>query len=123
MKLALANPKVAPYGLAADRVINNLNIRSNVEGKIVYGQNVGQAYGFVKTGNADLAFVALSQVKDTKKSYWRIPQSFYSPIMQDAILLRPGLTNKAAHDFLSFLSSDEARKIIIKSGYEVPQNG
>jgi molybdate transport system substrate-binding protein len=94
-----------------------------VEGKIVYGQNVGQAYGFVKTGNADLAFVALSQVKDTKKSYWRIPQSSYSPIMQDAILLRHGLTNKAAHNFLNFLSSDEARKIIIKYGYEVPQNG
>lgn len=123
LKLALANPKVAPYGLAADRVINNLNIRSNVEGKIVYGQNVGQAYGFVKTGNADLAFVALSQVIDTKKSYWRIPQSSYSPIMQDAILLRHGLTNKAAHNFLNFLSSDEARKIIIKYGYEVPQNG
>ena len=122
-KLALANPKVAPYGLAADRVINNLNIRSNVEGRTVYGQNVGQVYGFVKTGNADLAFVALSQVKDIKKPYWRIPQIFYSPIMQDAILLRPGLTNKAAHDFLNFLSSDEARKIIIKSGYEVPQNG
>jgi len=122
LKLALANPKVAPYGLAADHVINDLNIRSNVEGKIVFGQNVGQAYGFVKTGNADLAFVALSQVQGTKKSYWRIPQSFYTPIMQDAILLRPGLTNKVAHDFLSFLSSDEARKIIIKSGYEVPQN-
>ena len=61
-------------------------------------------------------------VKDIKKSYWRIPQSFYSLIMQDAILLESGLTNEAAHDFLSFLSSDEARKIIIESGYEVPQN-
>ena len=91
-----------------------------LERRIVRGENVAQALQFVDSGNAELGFIAASQLtaeRRTEGSYWEIPRALYSPIEQQAVLLRDGL---AARDFLEFLGSDEGIEIIIRSGYEVP---
>lgn len=120
--LSIANPKMAVYGAAALEVLKKRGLDTALEPKFVYGENITQAYQFVATGNADLGFVALSQIyKDGKYaegSYWMVPPSDYSPIRQDAVLLVRGKDNPAAVALLAYLKSDAARKVIRAHGYE-----
>jgi len=122
-KLAIANPKLAPYGSAAIEVLNHLGVMSQVKPKIVEGANIAQTFQFVFSENAELGFVALSQVYENGKlkqgSGWRVPASMYSPIKQDAILLNPGRNNPAALALMQYLQSDAAKRVIQNFGYEL----
>jgi molybdate transport system substrate-binding protein len=122
--LSMANPKLAPYGQAAKEALEKMGLWEKHQSRIVLGESITQARQFVATGNAELGFVALSQVQqDGKKpdgSFWMVPQSMYSAIKQDAVLLEKGKENPAAKQFLEFLKSDSAKKIIEKYGYESP---
>ncbi len=120
-KLAIANPKLAPFGQAAIEVLDKLNMTSEVQTKLVFGDNISQTFQFVSSGNADIGFVALSQVWNdgeiTSGAGWLVPQALYSPIRQDAVLLERGQNNPAAIEFLAFLKSNEVQKIIERYGY------
>jgi len=119
-KLAIANPAAAPYGAAAIETLKALKLYDALRGKIVEGESISQAFQFVDTGNAELGFVALSQLaKVSSGSRWMVPQTLYSPILQDAVLLKKGAANEAATAFLAFLKGPEARAIIEKYGYSV----
>lgn len=121
-KLALANPKLAPYGVAAEEVLTALNLKNSTQPKWVMGENISQTYQFVATDNADLGFVALSQIMDngivTKGSSWIIPSELYSPIRQDAVLLKTAQNNDGAKALLKYLHSDTAQHIIYDYGYK-----
>lgn len=117
--LSIANPKTAPYGAAAKEALEKKQLWKLLEPKLVYGESIAQAYQFVATGNADLGFVAYSQIKEAKNgSYWFVPQELYSPLKQDAILLAAGKNKAAAKQFLEFLKGAKARAIIEEFGYE-----
>jgi len=121
-RVAIANPKTAPYGLAAKQVLERLGIWQSVQKKLVRGDSIAQAFQFVATGNAEVGCVAMSQVKAWKEgdgSMWEIPQDYYAPIEQQAVLLKKGSDNEAAKAFLEFLKSDAARAIISGYGYGV----
>lgn len=124
-KLALANPKLAPYGGAAVQVLRNLDLEETTRAKWVQGENIAQTFQFVATGNADLGFVALSQIlrggQVKAGSAWIVPGDLYSPICQDAVLLRRGADSKGAVEFLQFLRGDKARAIIESYGYRFPE--
>jgi molybdate transport system substrate-binding protein len=117
--LAIANPELAPYGLAAKQALSHMDLFKPAETKLIYGQNVGQAYGFLATGNAELGLVALSQMKKTSDIFWRVPENYYAQILQDGILLSRSKDNKSARAFLNYLRSSAAHNIIINSGYQV----
>lgn len=118
--LSVADPKTAPYGAAAMETLEKLGLTEALTPKIVTGENISQALQFVDTANAELGFVALSQVIDKPApQVWRVPAEDYTPILQDAVLLKPGEADPAAAAFLEFLKGDEARAIIEKYGYEV----
>ena len=121
-KLAMANPKLAPYGLAAIETLKALNLLSSLEGKIVQGDSIAQAYQFVVTQNAQLGFVALSQVfldgKISHGSAWIVPSHLHSPIHQDAILLKTAKDNEAAKSLMNFMKSARAKSIIASFGYD-----
>ena len=120
-KLAIADPKLAPYGAAAMEVIQRMGMQSNVTPKIVQGDSIGQTYQFVSTENAQLGFVALSQIsidgRITQGSAWVVPQSLHTPLKQDAVLLKAGKDNAAALALLKYLQSDAAKTIIRGYGY------
>lgn len=117
-RLAIANPETAPYGSAAIETMKALRVHDLVSGRVVQGKNIAQAYQFVATGNAELGFVALSQiVNNTDGSRWLVPQDLHTPIRQDAVLLRKAAGNEAAQAFLAFLKGPEARAIMEKHGY------
>lgn len=119
-KLAIANPKAAPYGAAAVETLNALGLYATLEPKIVQGNNISQAHQFVASGNADLGFVALSQVAlDPSGSRWVVPQDLYAPIYQDAVLLKKGASNPVTSAFLAFQKSPEALAVLKKYGYGV----
>jgi molybdate transport system substrate-binding protein len=121
-KIAIANPKLAPYGSAAIEVLNRMGIMSQVRPKIVEGSNIAQAYQFVFSENASLGFVAMSQVYEDGKlkqgSGWIVPAKMYSPIKQDAILLNSGRNNPAAIALMTYLQSEAAKAVIHKFGYQ-----
>ena len=121
--LAIANPKTAPYGAAAIETLTKLNLLDRVQGKLVQGENIAQAYQFVSTGNAPLGFVALSQVyrdgRFTSGSGWIVPANLHAPIRQDAVILAKGRANPAAQALEAYLQSDKARGIIRSYGYEL----
>jgi molybdate transport system substrate-binding protein len=125
--LALANPKVAPYGAAGIETLKALGVLDAVSPKIVQGDNIAQAYQFVATGNAELGFVALSQVitpmaatdKPAQGAWWVVPGKYYTPILQDAALLKKGEANAAASALLKYLKSDKAKAVIKSYGYEL----
>ena len=122
--LSIADPKTAPYGAAAMEVLGKLGLTEAVAPKIVTGENISQALQFVDTGNAELGFVALSQVIDKPAAQvWRVPADYYSPILQDAVLTKAGDADPAAKAFLEFLRSDEGKVIIEIYGYEVGSAG
>ena len=120
-RLAMANPDLAPYGKAAQEALDILGLSETLSPKIVQGQNIGQAYGLVATGNAELGFVALSAVIQAEPSqkgyYWTVPQSFHRPIKQDAVLLSRAEDNDAAKAFLDYLKSDAGKAVIAAYGY------
>jgi molybdate transport system substrate-binding protein len=119
--IALADPKLAPYGVAAMEVLKSKNLLTKLQPLFVQGENINQTYQFVSTGNAELGFVALSQVIDNGKissgSAWRIPENLYTPLRQDVVLLKKGEGNPAAPALVQFLKSPEATAIISKYGY------
>jgi molybdate transport system substrate-binding protein len=119
-KLSICNPTAAPYGAAAVETMKALNIYDSLQPKLVEGATITQAFQFVETGNAELGFVALSQLTGPQTgSRWLVPQELYSPIRQDAVLLKSGATNEAATSFIAFLRGAEARAIIEKYGYVI----
>jgi molybdate transport system substrate-binding protein len=119
-KLAIADPTAAPYGLAAIQTMQKLKVYDALTPKIVKGSSITQAYQYVATGNAELGFVALSQVvNESGGSRWLVPAADHEPIDQQAILLRTGEKNPAAKAFLTFLKSPAAVAIIKRYGYEV----
>lgn len=119
-KLAVADPKTAPYGVAAVETMRSLGLYDALAPKRVQGSSITQAYQFVQTGAAELGFVALSQVAGIKGgSRWLVPAGLHAPIEQQAVLLRPGAGDVAAQAFLRFLRSPEAKAIIRRYGYEV----
>lgn len=113
-RLSIANPKTAPYGVAAIEVLKKLRVYKSVKDKLVYGENIAQAYQFVATGNVEVGLVALSQVTD-QDNKWIVPQDLYQPIAQDAVLLKD---TPAARSFIEFLKTDPARRIMQKYGYD-----
>nr|WP_315261434.1 molybdate ABC transporter substrate-binding protein [uncultured Limnohabitans sp.] len=120
-KLAIADPKLAPYGMAAMEVIHKLGVQANVVPKLVQGESIGQTYQFVSTENAQLGFVALSQIsvdgRITQGSAWVVSQHLHAPLKQDAVLLNAGKDNAAANALLKYLQGDTAKAIITSYGY------
>jgi molybdate transport system substrate-binding protein len=123
-RLAIANPKLAPYGAAATQTLSALGLREKLRSKIVEGANINQAFQFVASGNAELGFVSMSQVmregRLQRGSAWIVPANLHEPIRQDVILLAKGQENPAAIALLRYLDSKPARDIIRRHGYELP---
>lgn len=119
--IAIANPKLAPYGLAAMQTVEKLGLTAQVQPKTVLGENIGQTYQFAASGNAQLGFVALSQVMEDGKlregSAWIVPASMHEAIRQDAIVLNSAKDNAAAKALMEYLKGDKARAIIKSYGY------
>ncbi len=122
-KVAIANPKTAPYGAAAIEVLTGLKLLEQVEPKFVTGENIAQTFQFVSTGNAELGFVALSQVmkdgKITEGSAWIVPGKLHEKIRQDAVILEKGKGKPAVIALMEYLKGDQARTIIKSFGYEI----
>ena len=120
-KLAIAAPKLAPYGAAAIATMTKLGLLASLEPKLVTGESIAQAFSFVSTGNAELGFVALSQVYEGGKlksgSAWIVPASLHSPIRQEAVLLTKAKDNKAAVALLAFLKTEKAKAVVRSFGY------
>ncbi|MFC3050421.1 molybdate ABC transporter substrate-binding protein [Kordiimonas pumila] len=122
-KIAIGNPLTAPYGAAAVETMKALGIFDKVESKIVQGTNIAQTYQFVHTENADIGFVALSQIAGHRNgSRWIVPENLYSVIVQNAVLLKRGKNNEAAKAFLSFLKGPSALAVKEKYGYGSASN-
>src|SRR6185503_8100397 len=117
-RLSIANPELAPYGAAARETLIALGLWERLMPRLAMGQDIGQAYAFVQTRNAELGFVALAQLeqpdKEIQGSYWIVPESLHEPIAQEAVLLRD---SPAARAFLDFGKGPEAREIIRSYGY------
>jgi molybdate transport system substrate-binding protein len=122
-KLAIANPKTAPYGAAAIEVMDKLGLSASLTPKLVQGESIGQTYNFAFTGNAEIAFVAMSQVLDGGRlksgSMWVVPQNLYAPIQQDAVLLKRGANNEAAVALMKLLKSPNIKELIRSYGYDI----
>ncbi|HEX4197781.1 MAG TPA: molybdate ABC transporter substrate-binding protein [Caulobacteraceae bacterium] len=120
-KLSIADPAAAPYGVAAIQTMKTLGVYDRVQPRIVQGASIAQAFQFVKTGNAELGFVALSQViNEPGGSRWLVPEADHDPIVQQAVLLKTAGDSKAAREFLAFLKSARAGAIIHRFGYATP---
>ena len=121
--LAIANPKVAPYGAAAIEVLERLSLLNAVRPKLVQGENIAQTYQFAASGNAELGFVAVSQImkngKLIKGSAWFVPDNLHAPIRQDAVILANGKGNAAASALMAYLKSDKAKTVIRAYGYDI----
>jgi molybdate transport system substrate-binding protein len=121
--LSIANPKAAPYGLAATQVLAKMNLTQVTQPKLVEGQNITQAFQFISTGNAELGFVALSQIfKDGKVeqgSAWIVPAALHDPIKQDAVILNKGRDSDAAKALMHYLKGPAAAAIIKSYGYQI----
>ena len=122
-RLAMANPKTAPYGVAAMQTLQKLELWEGVQPHIVMGESIGQTMGFIESGNAQLGFVALSQIMDPKikgkGSRWDVPTNLHEPIQQDVILLTKGKDNAGAKALLEFIISPQSKTIIERYGYEL----
>ena len=119
--LALANPRLAPYGLAAQQTLEALGVADKLQEKLVRGENISQTHQFIYSGAAELGFVALAQIIDPEKpeqiagSYWWVPANLYEPIEQQAVLLSD---KKAAQEFMEFVRGENGKRIIRRYGYE-----
>lgn len=121
--VAIAAPRLAPYGAAAVQALGRLGLLAAIEPKFVQGESIGQAFGFVASGNAELGFVALSQVYENGQlksgSGWVVPHDLHSPLRQDAVLLARGKDNPAATALMRYLKTDRVRAMVRAYGYEV----
>ncbi|MBO1254205.1 molybdate ABC transporter substrate-binding protein [Alteromonas sp. 5E99-2] len=121
-KIAIANPKLAPFGVAAQQTIESLELTSQLTPKIVRAENVAQAHQFISTGNAELGFIAMGQVFADNHlvtgSVWVVPSNLYEPIQQSGVLLTAAENNVAARAFMLFLQSNEAKHIIQGFGFK-----
>ncbi len=121
--IAIANPATAPYGRAAYQVLNAMGLWHTLKPRIVQGEDVGQVFQFVASANAQLGFVALAQILNPKnmfsRDYWLVPEEFYDPIVQDMVLLKKAENNSAAHAFVAFMQTAQARSIIQQAGYRI----
>ena len=121
--LAMANPKTAPYGVAAMQTMQKLGTWDSVQSRIVLGENLGQTMGFIESGNAELGFLALSQVLDPKikgkGGRWDVPVHLHEPIQQDVVLLMKGKENPGAKALMEFMRGPDAMAIIERYGYEL----
>ncbi len=122
--LAIANPKLAPYGIAAQETLTSLKLWQQHHKRLVRAENINQAFHYINSGNAELGFVAYSQLKHLNAtsetipgSFWVIPETLYQPIEQQVVLLKE---NPTAHDFLQFIQSQQASRIIQDYGYYLP---
>ena len=119
--LALANPKVSPYGQVAQQILHRLGVWEELKSLLVRGENIGQAFQFVASQNADLGFVALSQILDPKLvrkgKRWDFPDHFYDQLKQDVVILKSGEKNPAVKEFWEYLRSGSAKRIIEQYGY------
>lgn len=122
--IAIANPKLAPYGAAAMQTLDKLGLAQQLQARVVQGENIGQTYQFAASGNAELGFVALSQVyvdgKLTSGSMWQVPGTLYSPIRQDAVVLNKGAGKPAVQALMNYLKGAKARAVIHSYGYDLP---
>ena len=115
LSLAIANPKLAPYGRAAIEVLDKIELHRKNYKKLIIGENVSQVFAFVSSGNVDLGFVALSQaIHQTDGDYWLVPNNYHKPIRQDAVILK---SSKMSHRFIEFIKSEEIRSLIASYGY------
>ena len=122
--LAIANPKLAPYGMAARQALQTLGVYETVHARLIYGENVGQAFAMVASGNAELGLVAHAQLAMREDShFWAVPEDMYEPIKQDLVLLNQGASNPAALAFAAFIRGDFARRIIEQHGYLTQHDG
>jgi len=125
-RLALANPRLAPYGLAAQQTLRALNYDESLKAQLVMGESVGQTFQFVVTGNATLGFVAASQLRNWQEqagkqgSLWAVPSTLHQPIRQAGVLLNRANHNRTAQAFMVYLASPEAQSIIQDQGYRLP---
>ena len=122
-KIAVANPKLAPYGAAAVETMDKLGLAAALTPKLVTGESIGQTYNFIATGNAELGFVALAQVLDGGKmksgSMWVVPAKYHAPIIQDAAILKRAAANPAAKAWMALMRSPNTQDFIRSYGYEV----
>jgi molybdate transport system substrate-binding protein len=122
-KVAYANPKMAPYGTAAAQVMDKLALHAALNPKLVQGESIGQTFTFASTGNADVGFVAMSQVLQGGQlksgSMWVVPQALYDPIRQDAVLMQKSASNQAAQALMKLLKSPNIKDLIRSYGYEL----
>ena len=120
-RFAMANPKVAPYGLAARQVLENMGLWGRYQGQLVQGQSIAQTFQMIASGNVSVGFIGASQLAllpaDKKGSYWQPPTQFYSPLIQQAVLLKKGQKNPAALAFHIFLQRAETQRVISNYGY------
>jgi molybdate transport system substrate-binding protein len=119
-RIAIANPDLAPYGAAAWQAMGRAGLQDELRDRIVMGENVGQAYAMVASGNADMGLVATSMMPPDSGSRWLLPDSLHDPIRQDAVLLARAEENPAALGFLRYLRSAEARELIELMGFRAP---
>ncbi|MGC4098264.1 MAG: molybdate ABC transporter substrate-binding protein [Nitrospira sp.] len=121
--LAMANPQTAPYGTAAMQAMKQLGVWENLQPRIVMGESLGQAIGYVESGNAELGFIALSQALEDKLkgkgSRWDVPSNLHEPIRQDVILLTKGRDNPAAKALMEFIRNPQTRAVLERYGYEL----
>jgi molybdate transport system substrate-binding protein len=119
--LAIANPKTAPYGVAAMQAMQKLGVWENIQPRLVMGEGLGQTMGFIESGNAELGFLSLSQVLDPKikgkGGRWDVPVDLHEPIQQDVVLLTKGKDNPAAKALMEFMEGPQAKSIIVRYGY------
>ena len=123
--LAIANPRLAPYGLAAKQALENLGLWEDLQPRLVMGQNVGQTWQFVASGNAQVGFVAYPQIITAPSMdgrWWKIDPPLHEPILQQAVLLKSAENAAAGAQLLEFLKGFEARATLIKYGYLIPEN-
>ena len=121
-KIAIANPKNAPYGAAAVEAMEKLGLAATLQPKLVTGESIGQTYNFIATGNAELGFVALAQVLEGGKlksgSMWVVPAQYHAPIIQDAVILNRAASNPAAKAWMELLKTPQSKALIRSYGYE-----
>lgn len=119
--LAIADPKLSPYGAAAIETLKALGLLTTLQPRLVQGESIGQTYQFVASGNAQLGFLALSQVMTDQRipegSAWLVPPHLYQALRQDAVILKNGKDNKAATALMAYLKTDKARAMIRSFGY------
>jgi molybdate transport system substrate-binding protein len=122
-KIAIANPKLAPYGAAAVQAMEKLGLASALQPKLVTGESIGQTYQFIASGNAELGFVALAQIQEAGKikggSAWIVPASLHAPIIQDAVILQRAQNNPAAKAWMDLLRTPKVKELIRGYGYAV----